>query len=94
MTATDKWPLISESVASTRIDIHQAGEEPDQHVVRVAPGVSRTTIVRKVPTKSKSGLALRMKSRLLVMLDATVILVYFILLPTNRLEEGRSSSTK
>jgi hypothetical protein len=60
----------------------------------VAPGVSRTTIVRKVPTKSKSGLALRMKSRLLVMLDAAVILVYFILLPTNRLEEGRSSSTK
>jgi hypothetical protein len=38
----------------TRIDIYHAGEEPDQHVVRVTPGVSCTTTVREVPTKSKS----------------------------------------
>jgi hypothetical protein len=52
----DKRSLISESVAAIRIDIHPAGEEPDQHVVRVAPEVSRTTTVGEVPTKSKSGL--------------------------------------
>jgi hypothetical protein len=55
MTAMDKQPLISESVAVTSIDIYTIGEEPDQHVICVAPGVSRTTTIRKVPTKSKSG---------------------------------------
>jgi hypothetical protein len=59
MTATDKQPLISESVKVTRIDIHLAGEEPDQHIVRVTHGVSRTTTVCEVPTKSKSGLCSR-----------------------------------
>jgi hypothetical protein len=59
MTATDKRSLISESVAVTRVDIHPAGEELDQHIVRATPGVSRTTTVRKVPTKSKSGLCSR-----------------------------------
>jgi hypothetical protein len=29
MIATDKQPLISESVVVTRIDIHPTGEEPD-----------------------------------------------------------------
>jgi hypothetical protein len=52
----DKQPLISESVVATQIDIHPAREEPDQHVVRVTPGVSRTTTVCELPTKSKSGL--------------------------------------
>jgi hypothetical protein len=55
MIAMDKRPLISESVTATRIDIHPAGGEPDQHIIRVAPGVPFTTTVRKVPTKSKSG---------------------------------------
>jgi hypothetical protein len=55
MTAIDKQPLISESVMVIRIDIHPTEEEPDQHIIRVAPGVSRTTTVRKVPTKLKSG---------------------------------------
>jgi hypothetical protein len=59
MTATDKRLLISESVVTIRIDIHPAGEEPGQHVIRVTPGVSRTTTVREVPTKSKSGLCSR-----------------------------------
>jgi hypothetical protein len=31
----DKPPLIIESVVVTRIDIHPAGEEPDQHVIRL-----------------------------------------------------------
>jgi hypothetical protein len=53
MTATNKWSLISESVTATRIDIYPAGEEPDQHIVRATLGVSRTTTIRKVPTKSK-----------------------------------------
>jgi hypothetical protein len=55
MTATDKRSLISESVAATRINIHPAGEEPDQHVICVALGIQRTTTVRKAPTKSKSN---------------------------------------
>jgi hypothetical protein len=59
MTATDKWPLISESVAVTQINIHPTGEEPDRHIVRVALGVSCTTTVREVPTKSKLGLCSR-----------------------------------
>jgi hypothetical protein len=52
----DKQPLICESIAVTRIDIHHTGEEPDRHVVRAAPEVSHTTTVREVPTKPKSGL--------------------------------------
>jgi hypothetical protein len=40
----------------TRIDIHPIGEEPDRHIVRVAPEVSRMTTIGKVPTKLKSGL--------------------------------------
>jgi hypothetical protein len=39
----------------TRIDIHPAGEEPDQHIIHVALRVTHTTPVREVPTKSKSG---------------------------------------
>jgi hypothetical protein len=49
----DKRPLISESVALTRIDIHPTGEEPDPHVVHVASRVSRTTTIGEVPTKLK-----------------------------------------
>jgi hypothetical protein len=52
----DKWSLISESVTAIRINIHPAEEEPDQHIVRVTPGVSCTTMVHDVSTKSKSGL--------------------------------------
>jgi hypothetical protein len=39
----------------TRIDIHLLEEEPDQHVVRTTPGVSRTITVCEVPTKLKLG---------------------------------------
>jgi hypothetical protein len=56
MTAADKWSLISDSVTAIRISVHPAGKEPNQHVIRVTPGVSRTTTIREVPTKSKSGL--------------------------------------
>jgi hypothetical protein len=56
MTAMDKRSLISESVVVIPIDIHPTGEEHDQHVVRVASGVSRTTTVGEVPTKWKSDL--------------------------------------
>jgi hypothetical protein len=55
MTITDKRSLISESVVVTRIDIHPARKEPDQHTVQMAPRVSRTTAVGEIPTKSKSG---------------------------------------
>jgi hypothetical protein len=67
MTAIDKRTLISESVTMIWIGVHPVGEEPDQHIVRVIPRVSRTTTVRvtpevsrmttvcEVPTKSKSG---------------------------------------
>jgi hypothetical protein len=40
MTATDKLPLISESVAVTRIDIHPAGKDADLHAIRLTPGGS------------------------------------------------------
>jgi hypothetical protein len=33
MTVTDKSLLITESVTVTRIEIHPAGEEPDQHAI-------------------------------------------------------------
>jgi hypothetical protein len=59
MTAMSKRSLISESITMIQIDIHSVGEEPDKHVVHVAPWVSRTTTVRKVPTRLKSGLCSR-----------------------------------
>jgi hypothetical protein len=55
MTTTSKRPLISESVTAIRIGVHYAGEEPNQHVVGVAPRVSHMTTFHEVPTKSKSG---------------------------------------
>jgi hypothetical protein len=54
--SNDKHPLISESVTVIWIGVHPAGEEPDQHVIRMAPRVSRMTTVHKVPTRLKSGL--------------------------------------
>jgi hypothetical protein len=59
MTATDKRSLIFESVVVTRIDIHPVGEESNEHVICVIPGVSRMTTVCEVPTKSKSFLCSR-----------------------------------
>jgi hypothetical protein len=59
MIAMDKRSLISESVGTTRIDIHPAGEEHDQHVVHATPRVSHTTTVHEVHTKLKSGLCSR-----------------------------------
>jgi hypothetical protein len=59
MKATSMRSLISESVTAIRIGVHPAGEEPNQHVIRVAPRVSRTTIFWEVPTKSKFGLCSR-----------------------------------
>jgi hypothetical protein len=38
-----------------QIGVHPAGEESDQHVVRLPSRVSRTTTVREVRTKSKLG---------------------------------------
>jgi hypothetical protein len=62
MTTTSKRPLISKSVTIIRIGIHTVGEEPDQHVLRVAPRVS----VQQPSTKSLLGRnqtpTLRMKS--------------------------------
>jgi hypothetical protein len=36
-------------------DIHHVREEPDQHVIRLASRVSRTTTVHEIPTKSNLG---------------------------------------
>jgi hypothetical protein len=57
-----KWSLISESVAVIQIDIHPIGEGLDQHVVHMAPWVSRTTTIHEVPTKLKLGPCSRDKS--------------------------------
>jgi hypothetical protein len=51
--SNDKRSLISESVMVIRIGVHPRGEEPDQHVIHVAPWVSRTITICEVPTKSK-----------------------------------------
>jgi hypothetical protein len=56
MTAADKRSPISDSVTVIRISVHPAAKEPNQHVIRMTPGVSRTTTIREVPTKSKLGL--------------------------------------
>jgi hypothetical protein len=56
MTAMSKRPLIFESVMVIRIGVHPVGEEPDQHVVHVAPRISHTITFCEVPTRSKSGL--------------------------------------
>jgi hypothetical protein len=94
MTATDNRSLIFESVAVIRIDIHPAGEEPDQHAVRATPEVSCTTTVCEVPNKLKLGpyscnevLAPRWP-------DPAIIVGCLILPPTNHLEAGRYASTK
>jgi hypothetical protein len=59
MTVTNKQSLISESVIVIQVDIHPVGDEPDQHVIRMTPGVSYTTTVYEVPTKLKLGLCSR-----------------------------------
>jgi hypothetical protein len=43
----------------TQIDIHPPSKEHDRHVIHVALGVSRTTTIGEVPTKSKLGLCSR-----------------------------------
>jgi hypothetical protein len=55
MTATSKRRLIFESVAVIQIDVHPAGKEPDQHIICMAPRVSRMTTFHEVPTWLKSG---------------------------------------
>jgi hypothetical protein len=52
MTAMSKRQLISESVAAIRIGVHLVGEEPDQHILRVAPRVLCTTTFYEVSNKS------------------------------------------
>jgi hypothetical protein len=47
---------IQESVAMIRISVHLAGEESDQHIIRLASRVSRMITVCEVPTKLKSRL--------------------------------------
>jgi hypothetical protein len=72
-----------------QIGVHPIREEPDQHVVRMAPRVSCKTVVHKVPTKSKSGLCSR---------DGVLAPSDRPGLPhspsINHLEAGRDSSTK
>jgi hypothetical protein len=53
MKATDKRSLKSEIVVVSRIDIHPTRKEPDQHAIRVTPGVSHTETICEVPTMSK-----------------------------------------
>jgi hypothetical protein len=53
--SNDKRVLISESVMTIQIGVHHVGEEPDQHVVRLASQVSRTTTICEVPTKANLG---------------------------------------
>jgi hypothetical protein len=53
--SNNKRSLISKSVAAIRISVHPTGQEPDQHIVRLASRVSCTTTIRDVPIKSKLG---------------------------------------
>jgi hypothetical protein len=92
--SNDKRSLISESIVVIQIDIHPAGEEPDRHVVHMAPGVSRTTTDGEVLTKSKLGLC--SWDEVLVPSDARPGhhpgLPHFP--SNNHLEAGRDGSTK
>jgi hypothetical protein len=56
-----KQPLISKSAATIRIGMHSIGEEPDQHVIRVTPQVSRMTTIHEVPTKLKLDICSRVE---------------------------------
>jgi hypothetical protein len=97
MTRIDKQSLISESVAAIRIGVHPTGKEPDQHVLRVTPGVSRTTTVRKSLLSQTWATALGVKSWPLGSLGPTVVVGCLILSPTNHLKQGgtvRQSSYK
>jgi hypothetical protein len=71
-----------------RIGVHPAGEESDQHVIRVAPRVSCTTTVREVLIKPKSGLCSR--DEVLALSDCPTQLSSWrlILPPPNHLEAG------
>jgi hypothetical protein len=44
-----------EGVVVIRIGVHPTGEEPDRHIIRVAPRVSQMTTVCEVPTKLNLG---------------------------------------
>jgi hypothetical protein len=62
MTGTNKRSLISESVMMIQIDVHPAGDEPDQHNVRLASWVSRMTTVRESVLSQAWAPAPEMKS--------------------------------
>jgi hypothetical protein len=78
----------------TRIDIYHAGEEPDQHIVRVTPGVSCTTTVREVPTKLKSDPCSWDEVLTLSDVQPAVIPGCLILPPTSHLEARMCDLTK
>jgi hypothetical protein len=40
-----------------QVSVHPVGEEPEQHVIRVAPRVSCMITIHEVRTKSKLGLS-------------------------------------
>jgi hypothetical protein len=94
MTSTDKRSLISENVAVIRIDIHPTGKEPDQHIIRVTPRVSRMTTIRKSLLSQNQTPAPGIKSWLPAMPGQAIILGCLILPPANHLEAGRCGSTK
>jgi hypothetical protein len=48
-----KQSLIFESVTVISIGVHHIGEEPDQHIIRLASRVSCTATIHEVPTKLK-----------------------------------------
>jgi hypothetical protein len=55
VTAMSKRPLLSESVVAIQIGIHPTEEEPNQHIVRVAPRITRITTIHNVHNGSKLG---------------------------------------
>jgi hypothetical protein len=87
--SNDKQTLIFESVATIQIGVYTAGEESDQHVIHMAPWVSRTTTIHKVPTRSKLELCSR--NEVLAPNDRLTrpSSCCLILPPPNHLEAGR-----
>jgi hypothetical protein len=88
MTATDKRPLIFESVMVTRIDIYSTGEEPDNmSCVRLPKSHVQQPSMKSLLSRNWSP-APRMKSWLPVIPSTAIILGCLILPLTNHLKAG------
>jgi hypothetical protein len=94
MIVIDKQPLISESVAVTRIDIlHTRKNLTNMSCVRLPKSHVEQPSVKSLLSRNRAP-APGMKSWLPVMPGSAIVLGCLILPPTKHLEAGRCGSTK